>query len=181
MPSKPSMNSELVVTQRFPRVPMERRVAAFAIDFGVASLLSLLGGRGGYILLFILAWFGLRVIAVAKNQGQSLGRWAMDMKIVDPKYRAIPGLLTLTKREALTGMGSLLALIGLVNLSPTNGFILLAPIPLLVDCGFAFMDTDYRQAYHDRLARTVIVQTRRGYSLDIKVKKLFAQAKRRVK
>lgn len=160
---------------------MERRVAAFAVDFGAVSLLSLLGGRGGYMLLFLLAWFGLRVILVVKNRGQSLGRWAFDIKVVDPKYRAIPGLLALCKREAITGLGALFVLIGLVSLSPTNGLILLAPIPLLVDCGFAFTDTEYRQAYHDRLARTVVVQTRRGYSLDIKVKNLFALARRRMK
>ena len=37
------------------------------------------------------------------------------------------------------------------------------------------------QAFHDRIARTVVAQTRRGYSLDLKVKKLIAQSRQRVK
>ena len=131
--------------------------------------------------LFLTAWFGLRVILVSKNRGQSLGRWAFDMKLIDPKFRATPGLAELTKREALIGIGAWLVWLGLANLSPTNGFILFAPLPLLVDCGFAFTDEDYRQAFHDQIARTVVVQTRRGYSLDIKAKRLFAQVRRRMK
>jgi len=175
------MRSDLGSPQRFPRVPNDRRVVAFAIDFGAASLLSLLGGASAVIPLFILSWYGLRVILVAKNHGQSFGRWALDMKVLDPAFRSVPGLVELTKRESLTGAGSLLLLLGLVNLSPTNGFILFAPIPLFLDCGLAFLDDDFRQAWHDRVARTVIIQTRRGYSLDIKLKKMFAQVSDRVK
>ena len=167
-------------SRRFPRVPLERRAAAFAVDFGVASLLSALFG-GLYIPAFVLAWLGLRVVLVSKNRGQSLGQWLFDMKTIDPKYRSIPGLSELAKREALTGAGSLLVLIGIANLSATNAWIVLTPIPLLVDCSFAFTDEEFRQAYHDRLARTVMAQTRRGYSLDIKAKKLFAQSRPRVK
>ncbi len=175
------MSDDLGSPQRFPRVPNDRRVAAFAIDFGAASLFSTLGGASAIIPLFILSWYGLRVILVVKNQGQSLGRWALDMKVLDPKYRALPGLVELTKREALTGGGSLLLLLSIVSLSPTNGLILIAPIPLLLDCGLAFLDNDFRQAWHDRIARTVVIQTRRGYSLDIKLKKMFAQVGDRVK
>lgn len=131
--------------------------------------------------LYLLSWYGLRVILVVKNQGQSLGRWALDMKVLDAKRRAMPGLLELTKRETITGLGSLLLLLGLVNLSPTNGLILMAPIPLCIDCGLAFLDADFRQSWHDRLAHTVVIQTQRGYSLDLKVKKIFDQVSDRVK
>lgn len=175
------MHSDLGSPQRFPRVPNDRRVAAFGIDFGIASLLSTLGGSSAVIPLFILSWYGLRVILVAKNHGQSLGRWALDMKVLDPRTRSLPGLLELTKREALIGVESLLIMLGLVNLSPTNGWILVAPIPLLIDCGLAFLDDEFRQAWHDRIARTVIIQTRRGYSLDIKVRKILGQFSDRVK
>lgn len=175
------MSGELVGPRRLPRVPIERRVAAFAVDFGAAALLSAIGGASLYIPLFILVWFGLRVVVVLKNRGQSLGRWAFDMKVVDPNYRSIPTLKELCKREAITGLGALLLLIGLVNVSPTNGWILVTPIPLLADCGVAFADDEYRQAFHDRVARTVVAQTRRGYSLDLKVKKLIAQSRQRVK
>ncbi len=168
-------------TRRFPRVPMGRRVAAFAIDACVVSLISLFGGSAAAAPLFLLSWFGLRVVLVERNKGQSLGRWAMDIKVIDPKYASLPTLTALVKREAVTGVGSLLIFIGLVNLSPTNGFILVAPLLLLVDCIPAFLDTEYRQAYHDRLARTLIIQTRRGYSLDLKLKTFIAKASRRVK
>lgn len=175
------MRSDLGSPQRFPRVPNDRRVAAFAIDFGAASLLSTLGGASAIIPLYLVSWYGLRVILVVKNHGQSLGRWALDMKVLDPKLRSMPGLLELTKRETLTGLGSLLVLLGLVNLSPTNGFILIAPIPLCIDCGLAFLDDEFRQAWHDRITRTVVIQTHRGYSLDIKVKRIVAQLSDRVK
>jgi uncharacterized RDD family membrane protein YckC len=170
-----------IPTRRFPRVPMERRVAAFAIDVCAVSLVSLFGGSAFAVPLFLLAWFGLRVVLVERNKGQSLGRWAMDIKVIDPKYGSLPTLTTLLKREVVTGVGSLLVFVGLVNLSPTNGFILVAPLLLLVDCTPAFLDTEYRQAYHDRLARTMMIQTRRGYSLDLKLKTFIAKANRRVK
>jgi uncharacterized RDD family membrane protein YckC len=160
---------------------MDRRMAAFAIDFGAASLVSLLIGGSLYIPVYLVVWFLLRVLVVARNQGQSLGRWAMDIKVVNPRFRITPGLVDLTKREAIAGLGSLLVLIGLVMLSPTNGWILITPFPLLADCGVAFSDTELRQAFHDRIAGTILTQTRRGYSLDIKIKKLFAQVKHRMK
>jgi uncharacterized RDD family membrane protein YckC len=175
------MSDDLVVVQQFPRVPMDRRIAAFAIDFGVASLVSLLLGGRLYIPVYFIFWFLLRVILVARNQGQSLGRWAMDIKVINPKFRMIPGLLNLSKREAITGIGSLLMLTGVVTLSPTNGWILISPLPLLADCGFAFSDPEYRRAFHDCIAQTILTQTRRGYSLDIKVKKLFADVRHRMR
>lgn len=174
-------DSELVLVRRFPRVPISRRIAAFAIDVLVIGLLSLLFGRQAFIVMFILLWLALRVVVVAQNKGQSLGRWAFDIKVINPKYRAVPGLLELTKREAMTGIGAALAWIGLINLSPTNGLLLVLPIPLLVDCGLAFTDDEYRQTFHDRIAQTIVIQTRRGYSLDIKLRRLFAQAGRRMK
>ncbi len=167
--------------RHFPKVPMERRIAAFAVDMGVVCLLSSLGGGSFYIPFFLFIWFGLRVVLVERNKGQSLGRWAFDTRVIEPRYGSTPGLKELVVREAIAGAGVLLVLIGLMNLSPTNGFILVALIPLLIDCIFAWLDTDYRQALHDRIARTLVVQTRRGYSLDIKLKNLFAKANRRVK
>lgn len=175
------MQGDPTPVRRFPRVPMERRVSAFLIDFGSVALFSAVGGPGLFVPLFLISWIGMRVILVSKNQGQSLGRWAMDIKVIHARYRGIPGLAELFKREALTGIGSLLVMIGLANLNPSTGWVLLTFIPLAIDCSFAFVDPDYQQAFHDRLARTAVSQTRRGYSLDIKVKKLFAQANRRMK
>lgn len=174
------MSSNLVLTQRYPKVPADRRVGAFAIDIAVAALPSLLLGNA-YVFGFLLLWLVLRVLVVTANGGQSLGRWALDLKVVNPRFRIIPGIVPLLKREAITGVGCALILMGLVNLSPTNGFLLVAPIPLLVDCGFAIVDQDQQQAVHDRVAGTIVTQTRRGYSLDLKLKQLIAELRRRMK
>jgi len=53
--------------------------------------------------------------------------------------------------------------------------------PLAADCGIALGDAEAQQAFHDRIAKTFIIQTRRGYSLDLRLKKMFAQMKRRMK
>lgn len=167
--------------RRYVRVPFDRRIAAFAMDFGAVAMLSLFGGGGGYAVLFLLLWLGMRVFAVSMNQGQSLGRWAFDIKVVDPKHHAFPSLTALFKRELLTGVGSTLVVIGLANFSPANPWVLITPIPLLVDCGFAFADDAYRLAFHDQIARTMVVQTRRGYSLDLKIKQWLGQYRQRMK
>jgi uncharacterized RDD family membrane protein YckC len=180
------MRNELT-NRRLPKVPIERRCIAFAIDFLIIWLFSLPFGANtpgipiAQILVFIIAWLALRVILVARNQGQSVGRWALDMKVVDPKYRKTPGLFELCKREGILGFAAVLAMVGL-TIGLANGISLLLLIsPLAVDCGVAFADAEWQQAFHDRVGRTCIVQTRRGYSLDIRVKKLLAQVTRRMK
>lgn len=167
------------VHARFPKVPIERRVAAFAIDFlGVWLASSLMVGFEG--LVFIVLWLILRVLVVSRNQGQSLGRWALDMKVLDAKYAKIPSLSALAKREGVLGSLALLAMIGL-NIGLSNPISLLLLIaPLVGDCGLAFSDPEAQQAFHDRVATTLVIQTRRGFSLDIRLKRLFAQVRRRM-
>ncbi len=75
----------------------------------------------------------------------------------------------------------MLALIGISYLSPVNAWALLLVIPLLVDCGFAYVDRELRQAFHDQIADTIVVGTRRGYSLDLRLKRLFADFNRDVR
>lgn len=175
------MSIEPIYT-RFPKVPIERRAAAFLIDFvGVWLLSSLVGGNFVFqSLVFILFWLGMRVVLVSRNLGQSLGGWALDMKVLDANGK-IPGLLTLAKREGILGGCALLAMIGLrIGLAnPISLLVLTAP--LAADCGMALGDSDDQQAFHDRIAKTFIIQTRRGFSLDIRLKKLVAQMKRRMK
>ncbi|MBD1925065.1 RDD family protein [Trichocoleus sp. FACHB-90] len=181
------MPNELA-TSRLPKVPIERRCAAYAIDFVAIWLISLpFGGKTpglvpiAQIVVFIVAWLGLRVLLPAKNKGQSLGRWAMDMKVLDPKFRKTPGLFELSKREGILGLASLLAMIGL-SIGVTNGLsLLLLVTPLAVDFGVAVADAEWQQAFHDRVARTCIVQTRRGFSLDIRLKKIVAKVTNRMK
>jgi uncharacterized RDD family membrane protein YckC len=180
------MSIEPVYT-RFPKVPIERRAAAFGIDFVAVWLLSSLvrantpGFQLVQMLVFLLLWLGMRVVLVSSNQGQSLGRWALDMKVLDAKYSKIPGLLMLAKREGILGFCALLAMIGL-SIGMANGMsLLLLTAPLAADCGVAMADNDAQQAFHDRIAKTIVIQSRRGFSLDIRLKKLFAQVRRRMK
>jgi uncharacterized RDD family membrane protein YckC len=165
---------------RFPKVPIERRAAAFAIDFvGVWLVSSFVTSMLFQSLVFILLWLLLRVVIVSSNQGQSLGRWALDIKVLDAQDR-IPRLLTLAKREGILGFCALLAMIGL-RIGLANGVsLLLLTSPLAADCGAALADADAQQAFHDRIAKTFVIQTRRGFSLDLRLKKLFAQVRQRV-
>lgn len=167
---------------RFPRVQIWRRGAAFGIDFlGVWLLSSLLAGNNfAFVIVFGLGWLGERVFLVYRNQGQSLGRYALDMKVLDPDLGKVPGLQILAKREAIVGFCALLAGIALNNFLTDAGIVLLL-IPLAIDCGLALGDPQGRQAIHDRLARTIIISTQRGYSLDLKVKRLVAQVRSRVR
>lgn len=170
---------------RLPRAKVWRRGVASAIDFAAAALVSAtLGataaGSGVQFLVFAVVWFILRVAIVAKNQGQSPGHWALDMKVVDAKSAKVPGLIELARREGVLGAGALLILLGLTHLGWGPVVFLLAA-PLTVDCSAAVTDRLRRQTLHDRLGKTVVVQTFRGYSLDRKIKRLLAQTRSGVK
>jgi uncharacterized RDD family membrane protein YckC len=167
----------------YPKVPIWRRGAALAIDFVAIGMLSLLLARSVAALsfLFILGWLAMRVILVSKNRGQSLGRWALDMKVVDARIGGTPTLLELSKREAVLGLGSMLLLLGLMNFSPGTAWAMFFFIPVAADCSLAWVDQEQQRAFHDQISRTRVVQTRRGYSLDLKLKRLVAYAQRRMK
>lgn len=166
---------------RFPKVPLERRAYAFLIDFITVWLLSSFAGTAFQWLVFLVAWFGLRVIAVERNQGQSLGYWSLDMKVIDVKFKRIPGILELAKREGIVGFAALLAMFGL-NINFANALSMLLLItPLLVDCGLALGDEELNQAFHDRIAGTIVVQTRRGFSLDLRLKKWVRELQQKLR
>lgn len=166
------------VHKHFPKVKLGRRGAAFLIDYWVVALLSSLGGdpnthgvEWGQALLFLLLWLGMRVILSTSNQGQSLGRWAFDIKVIDLRFGKTPLLQNLLKREAITGIGAALTAVGLSHLTPGHGAGMLLLLPLAIDCTIAKTDPFLRQTFHDRIAHTIVVATRRGFSLDIKMKK----------
>jgi uncharacterized RDD family membrane protein YckC len=163
---------------RPPKIPLGRRGWAFGIDFAAAWLLSSL--VGGNSVVFLLAWLGLRVILPIRNFGQSLGRYALDIKLVENRFYKTPGFAELAQREGITGVGALLASIALANLNPGTAFYLLFLLPLGLDCGVAFADPANQLAFHDRIAGTLVVGVRRGYSLDLKVKKWVAIIRNRV-
>jgi uncharacterized RDD family membrane protein YckC len=167
-------------SRRFPRVPFERRTYAFLIDFILVWLISSIAGNNWLLelLLFTFAWLVLRVVVVDRNKGQSLGRWALDMRIIDPRSNKTPGIATLAKREGILGLAAFFAMIGLkVNFAnPISLFIFISP--LFADGATALGDEEYSRTFHDRFSQTLIIGTRRGFSLDLRIKKLINEFKR---
>ncbi|QLE57213.1 RDD family protein [Nostoc sp. TCL26-01] len=176
--------------KHYPKADTWRRGLALGLDFlGVWLVSSLLGSNNlgiqvTQIFVFIVGWLILRVLVVYNNQGQSLGRWAFDLKVLEVEdgqvVARIPELQALLKREAIICFGAILVSIALGNIRANPTAILLV-IPLALDCGAAFSDTQMQQAWHDRYAKTSIVSSRRGYSLDIKVKRLVEILRRNVR
>jgi uncharacterized RDD family membrane protein YckC len=169
---------------RLTKAQMWSRVAASAIDFSLAWLLSTVAITGdaqlqlGQWVIFAVLWILLRVVVVLNNQGQSPGHWALDLKVIDARSTQIPRIDDLLKREAIAGGCCLLLLIGF-NM---GGFALLALIaPLAIDNGIGLADPVRLQTVHDRWVDTVVVYTTRGYSLDLKLKKVLTQAQQRVR
>lgn len=169
---------------RAPRVPLWRRGCAFALDSLVAwSLCATLGGDSGVarFVAFALTWATMRIVVPASNFGQSPGRWAFDMRVVSDRNNRTPGLFEFAQREAIAGLVMFLALTGFFNLGSRNAFYLILLLPLGIDVGVAWFDPVDPSAFHDRIAATRIVATRRGYSLDLKVKRWVAVLQKNVR
>ncbi|PSP18790.1 MAG: hypothetical protein BRC58_02670 [Cyanobacteria bacterium QS_8_64_29] len=174
------MDSERSRSQPLAEVPLERRVYAFAIDFAAVALLA---GAAAIpllqVLVFAAAWLGLRVYAVLRYRGQSLGRWAFNLKVIDGRRGTLPDSGILLQREGLTGVGALLAAIGLTQLPNPIGFGIPC-IPLAADLLFAFASEQRGQTFHDSYTRTTIVWAERGYSLDERLKRWVDEARNRL-
>ncbi|MCC3572516.1 MAG: RDD family protein [Microcoleus sp. PH2017_40_RAT_O_B] len=177
------MSSDLVPLQ--PKVSLGRRAGAFCIDVSAVGLPSLLLGTNSIVkaILFVLLWLIMRVATVRKNQGQSLGRWLLGMRVVDTKYQRTPGVQQLCKREALLGIFTASYLVGLSASAHYNEYIgyryVMLLMPLQFDAMLAtisFNSTRFPQAWHDRLGQTIVVGTRRGYCLHLKVRKLLKKS-----
>jgi uncharacterized RDD family membrane protein YckC len=170
------MNPKQLPYRRFPKVPIERRVYAFLIDFVLVWVISSLVTNIFFeFLTFVFTWFILRVVVVDRNQGQSLGRWALDIRVKDAKFNKIPPLVSLCKREGIICLAAFLAMIGLkINFYNLLSMLLLVT-PLLIDGGIAVSDEEFNQAFHDRIAQTVMIQTRRGFSLDLRLRRLVKE------
>ena len=166
--------------RQYPKVPLDRRVGAFAIDFLSVWFISSFFASNLFFqwLVFLPAWLIMRVLIAEKNRGQSLGRWAFDIKVIDPRFNRLPELLALVKREMITGCGSALAIAGL-QINVRNGLsMLLLLTPLAIDCSLALLDEANNLAGHDRIGETFMVQTERGFSLDLRFKKILGQIQR---
>lgn len=176
------MRTQLPARRAVPP-PLWRRGVALGIDAIAVGLISSIAG-GSWLaqgIFFVIGWLVMRVVLVSRNRGQSLGRWAMDMRILDAVRGGSPTLMTLTQREGGLAIATFLAFWGITHLSPTTAWALLLLIPLGVDAGFAYSDPTGSLTFHDRYARTFIAETRRGYSLDQKVQQWVAEVRDRMK
>jgi uncharacterized RDD family membrane protein YckC len=153
--------------------PWGKRVGAFALDFGLGlgvsylaqGLASLVGADAaavdmtGYI-AFFAAWLVNRGYFQSRPAGQSLGKWLLNLKTLDPETEASPHLVRSLAREGVLSL-----------------FILTAAllVPLAADGLFAFFDKEKRQSIHDRAGRTLVVESDQGYRLDEKVLRLLQE------
>ena len=171
--------SPFVLPDRLQKGPLERRAYAFALDFLVVWLVSsILAGGFARFLFFLLLWLGDRVVFCLLNRGQSLGRWAFDLKAIDLQYLRLPGFFNLCKREGIAGGAAALAATGLSVILSRNAAGLLLLVPLIADISLVRTDPDNRQTFHDRASGTAVISSRRGYSLDLKVQRLLASLRR---
>lgn len=162
---------------QLPIADLKRRVGASAIDYILAWLAGGLGGSVlgpgfGQWLVFLMAWFVLRVLVVMNNRGQSPGHWALDMKVVNEASGKMPSLEWLARREGSIGFACSLLFISIHNPNYLVILFVLA-LPIGYDLWIASVDRELGQTLHDRLGRTVVINTLRGYSLDLKLRDWF--------
>ncbi len=163
---------------RLPLAPLERRGYAYLSDFVIIWLFSSLAQGWLRLLIFLVGWFALRVVLVSANQGQSLGGWAFDLRVIHLRMRRLPGILELSQREGILGGASYLAMVGL-DINFTNGVsFLLLVAPLFGDLIWAIAQDGLNQAFHDRIAGTVVLTSRRGFSLDLRLKRFWYSLKK---
>jgi uncharacterized RDD family membrane protein YckC len=167
---------------RYALAPVLHRGAALGIDLLACSFLGQLIQaiafgvvEGGWIswLIFGLIWFFFRVLVVNKSGGQSFGRWLMSLRTIDAEYGKTATLAALLWREVIL-LASLLFFINTANTT----LVVFTWLPLAVDALFAQVDNQKRQTFHDRLAGTIVIFTRKGLELDRKILNLFGQANR---
>jgi len=109
---------------------------------------------------FFAAWLVNRGYFQSRPAGQSLGKWLLNLKTLDPETEASPHLVRSLAREGVLSL-----------------FILTAAllVPLAADGLFAFFDKEKRQSIHDRAGRTLVVESEQGYHLDEKVLRLLQE------
>ena len=163
-----------LVHNHFSKAPFNRRIYAFLLDFITIWFLSSFFKGILQNTIFIFIWLILKVVVVFKNKGQSLGNWAFDLKITSARCGRIPRLDEIFKREITLGLLALLAILGFsINLN--NGLSMLLLItPLIVDFSAALgSQKRYSQTLHDMISNTILIQAQRGFSLDLRIKKIF--------
>ncbi|NJM27620.1 MAG: RDD family protein [Pseudanabaena sp. RU_4_16] len=164
---------------------LSQRNAALLVDFIACAFLgqlieALLGlsNSGLGLVIFGLAWMLNRVFIAGKNQGQSLGRWLVSIRVVDMMYGKSAGVFELAKREAAIYLCMALVLAGFNSGGLTNTISFFALIPIVIDGIIALADSEKMQTLHDKLSGTIVIVSRKGLQLDQKIAKLLGQASR---
>ncbi|MGK7909726.1 MAG: RDD family protein [Synechococcus sp.] len=150
----------------------KKRAGAFAIDFGIGlgvsyvaqGLVAMFGGGPEAIAMMGYgAFFGTWMINRGYGQsrtGQSIGKWALNIKTVDTQTDEPPSLIRSVARE---GVSSLLIATEALG------------VPLVADSLFAIFDKEKRQSLHDRAARTQVIDCEEGYQLDAKLSEFLEE------
>jgi uncharacterized RDD family membrane protein YckC len=164
---------------------LSQRNAALIVDFIACAFLgqlieALLGlsNSGLGLGIFGVAWAIDRVFIAGKNQGQSLGRWLMSIRVVDAYYGKSAGVLELLKRESFIYLGMAFVLAAFNSGGLTNAISLFAVIPIVIDGVIALADSEKVQTVHDKIGGTIVIACRKGLQMDRKITKLFGQASR---
>ena len=86
-------------------------------------------------------------------------------------------MLTLSKGEAIVGFAAYLATLGLGLFFKNAISTVLLMLPLLTDFLVAVGDSEYNQAFHERVTDTMTIGTDRGFSLDLRLLDLLDEIK----
>ncbi len=153
--------------KHYPKAEITRLGMALVIGFlGAWLVSSLLGSNDlgiqfAQIFVFILTWMVLRVLIVYNNQGQSLRRWAFNLKVLEVDHgqivSRIPVLQVLLQREGIICFRCFLGSIFLRNIIANPTAILLV-LPPEIDCGVALSDTQMRLLRWDSLSMTAMLK-----------------------
>ncbi|MCA6554393.1 MAG: RDD family protein [Pseudanabaena sp. M135S2SP2A07QC] len=164
---------------RYPLATVNQRLGALIVDFLscwfiselTVSILSIDPANPLHLFIFISTWFVFRVFIAARAQGQSFGRWLISIRVIDAEYGKTAGLGAFMKREIFVFVCAIFLIKTI-----TSTLIVFAWIPFVADAAFAIVDSEKRQAFHDRISGTISIQTRKGFAIDEKLGKLFNQA-----
>ncbi|NUN65042.1 RDD family protein [Pseudanabaena biceps] len=166
---------------RYSLATVNQRLGALIIDLLscwfiselTLSLLSITNSSPLRLFTFVVTWFVFRVFISARSQGQSFGRWLMSIRVIDAEYGKTAGFAAFLKREIFVFSCSIFLIETI-----TTTLIVFAWIPFAADAAFAIVDEEKRQALHDRISRTISIQSRKGFAIDQKLGNLFNQAGR---